>query len=209
MSKIRIIRIVCFSTILGLIGWGVIYYQLKNTQPTVVIAKQKSTGQAKLGGPFELRDQNGRLRNNNEFKGKYMLVYFGYSYCPDICPLGLQNMSDCLTKLKRDRAQVAPIFITVDPERDTPKQLNTYSGHFHPSFVMLSGGRQQIDKAIKNYKVYAAKVEDDSSTSYLVDHSTLIYLMDRQGNFLEAFPHTIDPALLAKAIESRLTDEMR
>ena len=208
MDKIRVIRIICFSVIFGLIGWGVIYYQMKKSQPVAMVASKSSTGQAQLGGPFELRDQHGRIRNNREFQGKYMLVYFGYSYCPDICPLGLQNMSDCLKQLKRDRAQVAPIFITVDPERDTPEQLKIYAQHFHPSFVMLSGNRRRVDKAIKGYKVYAAKVEDESSTEYLVDHSTMIYLMDRQGNFLEAFPHTTEPGKLAKAIEKRLMAEM-
>ena len=139
-----------------------------------------------------------------------MLVYFGYSVCPDICPLGLQNMSNALKILGKDLDEVVPVFITIDPERDTTEILNIYASNFHPKMKMLTGSQQEIAAILKMYKVYAVKVKPDGTMGdYLMDHSTLIYLIDRKGHFIQSFPHTIFPEALAKALVKLLAQDKR
>lgn len=208
MTKLRIFRIVCFTLLFGGVGLSLIYYQIAKFQPTVQLKNQGGQGKALVGGEFELQDQFGKKRHTKEYLGKYRLVYFGYSFCPDICPLGLQNITDGLKLLGRDREEVVPIFVTIDPERDTVRQLQQYASHFHPSFVMMTGTRPQVDLAVKAYRVYAVRARDDnSSTEYLMDHSTMIYLVDREGNFIEHFPHTVEPEDLAKGVRKYLLAE--
>jgi protein SCO1/2 len=160
-----------------------------------------------IGGPFRLVDSQGIVRTDREFRGKYLLVYFGYTFCPDICPMALSNISQALPLLGNDRDQVVPIFITLDPERDTQSALRDYSSHFHPNIVMLTGTPAQLAPVMKAYHAYGAKVADDKSMDYVMDHSTLIYLMDRQGRFLRFFPHTTPGRELADGILAALTRE--
>ena len=121
----------CIAVLSG-VGFWIIHHQLEKYQSPVQIKVQRGHGTAAIGGDFDLLDQFGRPHSTREFRGKYMLVYFGYSYCPDICPLGLQNITEGINLLKRDREEVVPIFVTVDPERDTVDQLKQYATHFHP-----------------------------------------------------------------------------
>jgi cytochrome oxidase Cu insertion factor (SCO1/SenC/PrrC family) len=160
-----------------------------------------------IGGPFRLVDSQGAVRTDREFRGKYLLVYFGYTFCPDICPLALSNISQALPLLGNDRDQVVPIFITLDPERDTQSALRDYSSHFHPNIVMLTGTPQQLAPVMKAYHAYGVKAEDDKTTDYVMDHSTLIYLMDRHGRFLRFFPHTTPGRELADGVLAALTLE--
>jgi protein SCO1/2 len=169
-----------------------------------------------IGGPFRLVDSQGIIRTDREFRGRYLLVYFGYTFCPDICPMALSNISQALPLLGRDRDQVVPIFITIDPERDTQSALRDYSSHFHPNIFMLTGTPASVMSAMKAYRVYGAKVVDDKATDaqaananddYLMDHSTLIHLMDRQGRFLRCFPHTTPGSVIADGILAVLADE--
>jgi len=160
-----------------------------------------------IGGPFRLMDPRGAVRTDREFRGKYLLVYFGYTFCPDICPMALHNISEALPLLGHDRDQVVPIFITIDPERDTQEALQAYSSHFHANIVMLTGIRAQLEPVMKAYRVYGVKAEDNKTTDYLMDHSTLIYLMDREGRFLRFFPHTTPGRELADGIVAALSAE--
>lgn len=182
---------------------GVVYFQYNHT----TFSDQKVDKLPDIGGPFSLVDQNGKARHNTDFKGKYMLVYFGYSYCPDICPMGLQNITSALKQVKGDRDQIVPIFITVDPERDTVNLLKDYSANYDPNILFLTGPRLEIDNLMKSYKVYAAKSKSEATTEYLMDHSTLIYLMDREGKFIDHFPHTVDPQKLAEALNRKLAED--
>jgi protein SCO1/2 len=132
-------------------------------------------------------------------------MYFGYTFCPDICPLGLQNITEGLNQLGRDIDQIVPLFITIDPERDTVENLRVYATNWHPSFVMLTGTKQQLDPVFKSYKVYVAKAKPEGTMAdYLMDHSALVYLLDRNGKFVDYFPHTTDPGEIAKIIQSHL-----
>lgn len=203
----RLIQWGCFSLSVGLGCFWLIYHQLDN-QANVTIQHHASQGAPQIGRTFTLTDQHGMKRLTSEFHGKYQLLYFGYSFCPDICPLGLQNISGALTILGRNIDDIVPIFVTVDPERDTVKNLKIYASNFHPKFMMLTGTPQEVAPVLKSYKVYAAKAKPDGTMAdYLMDHSTLIYLLDRKGSFLKSFPHTMPSEELAKAIMAILMAE--
>ena len=140
-----------------------------------------------IGGPFALIDQDGRRRTDADFRGKILLVYFGFSYCPDVCPTDLQEIGLAVDRLGAAGDAVQPIFITVDAGRDTPEHLKDYVAMFHPRFVGLTGDATALDAAARAYRVYYARVELEKS-DYTVDHSAFIYLMGRHGEYLGFFP---------------------
>lgn len=139
-----------------------------------------------IGGPFTLTDQDGRSRTDADFRGSLMLVYFGYTYCPDVCPLTLATMGAAVDSLGEKGKEIAPIFITVDPDRDTPAKMKEYAARFSPRLVALTGTKDQIAQAAKAYHIYYAKHED-SSTAYTMDHSSIVYLMSRNGKYFTHF----------------------
>jgi protein SCO1/2 len=162
-------------------------------------------GEATVGGPFRLTDQHGATVTEQDFAGRYMLVYFGYTFCPDVCPLSLANMTQALDLLPPDQAeQVVPIFITVDPERDTVAQLAEYAPLFHPRLVALTGSPEAIKAAARAYRVYFAKAGKDGSDDYLMDHSTFILLMGPDGRYVRHFAHNAAPEEIAAAIGAAL-----
>ena len=158
-----------------------------------------------VGGPFELTDHTGKPRTNSDFRGKLMLVYFGFTYCPDICPTDLQAIGLTLDKLGADGDSVQPLFITVDPERDTAQHLAEYVPMFHPRLIGLTGSAEAIRKAADAYKVYYARVEASRDPAdYTVDHTAYIYLMDREGNYLGFFPPGTSADRMVEIIRQRL-----
>jgi cytochrome oxidase Cu insertion factor (SCO1/SenC/PrrC family) len=158
------------------------------------------TGTAQIGGPFTLVDQNGSRRSSADFRGRFMLIYFGYSYCPDVCPTTLSLMSDALDKLGPSSDAVVPIFITIDPERDSPARLKAYLASFGPRFVGLTGDLEAIKKVAALYRVYLKK-EPLKGGNYAMDHSSVIYLMGRDGKFVGFWDDTsIGPDKLAAAL---------
>ncbi|HJS30541.1 MAG TPA: SCO family protein [Alphaproteobacteria bacterium] len=164
-------------------------------------AQAPGIGTALIGGPFALTDQNGERREDKEFRGKLMLVFFGYTYCPDICPLSLQLVSDVLDALGTDAAKIAPIFITVDPRRDTAPALKSYLANFSPQIVGLTGSEEAIAAVAKAYRAYFKLNGDPAKDEgYLVDHTTLIYVMDRQGRLLTQFTHETPPERVTAAL---------
>ncbi len=154
-----------------------------------------------IGGPFELVDQTGRPVTQDSLKGKWSLIYFGYTYCPDVCPTSLSVMSQALDALDPAlAAKVTPVFFTVDPERDTVEQLALYHQSFHPSFLMLTGTPEQVRAAAKAYRVYYRKAENDSATEYLMDHSSITYLMNPDGGYVTHFGHDATPEGIAETL---------
>jgi protein SCO1/2 len=139
-----------------------------------------------VGGPFHLIDQNGRPVTEADFKGKPFLVFFGFTHCPDVCPTALFEMSETLRRLGADADKTSALFITVDPERDTPEKLKEYLSNFHPRVVGLTGTPAEIEAVTKAYKVYAKKVPLEGG-GYTMDHSAIVYLMDRNGRFVAPF----------------------
>ncbi len=147
---------------------------------------------AKIGGPFTLTDQDGRTVRDTDFAGKYRLVYFGYSYCPDICPVDLQKLMRGLAAFEKSDpargAMIAPIFVTVDPERDTPATLKPFVGRYHPRLLGLTGTPEQIAAIAKAYVVTYNKVPGSAPDRYLMAHSQLAFLMDPDGKPVALLP---------------------
>ena len=164
-------------------------------------------GEALVGGPFTLTDQHGVEVTEQDFAGRYMLIYFGYTYCPDFCPMSLANMTQALDLLPPEEAeQVVPVFITVDPERDTVEQLAEYAPLFHPRLVALTGSLEQVKQAAKAYRVYFSKADNGDSDAYLMDHSTFIYLMGPDGAYVRHFSHSATPEEIAAGIEAAIAE---
>jgi protein SCO1/2 len=162
----------------------------------------RATGAALIGGSFSLVDQNGERVTDANYRGRYMLVYFGYTYCPDVCPLGLQTVAQAMDLLPPAVAErVVPIFITVDPERDTPEVMKSYVELFHPRLVGLTGTPDEIAQVTKAYRIYARKAESTDAGDYLVDHSAFTYLMGPDGAYASHFSHGVTPEEMAARIE--------
>jgi protein SCO1/2 len=138
-----------------------------------------------IGGPFTLEDGNGKPITDKDFRGKYMLVYFGYTFCPDVCPTTLNAVADAMDKLGPVASRVQPLFITIDPARDTPAVVKQYAAAFGPKIVGLTGTAAEIAKVAKEYRVYYAEHRTGSGPNdYSMDHSSVLYLMDPNGGFL-------------------------
>ena len=161
-------------------------------------------GTKTIGGAFTLTNQDGKPVSDAMYRGKYMLVYFGYTYCPDMCPTGLQSMARTLDQLGPDADKVAAMFITVDPARDTAEKLKPYVEGFSPKIEGLTGSDQQVAEAAAAYQVYYAKGEMVDDHDYVMDHSSLIYLMDPHGAFVTTFPEDADPETIVKAIKQQM-----
>ena len=176
------------------------------------------TAPSSTAASFNLVDQRGQPVTDKDFRGSFVLVYFGYTYCPDVCPLGLQRMSQAIEALGPDGERIVPIFITVDPERDTSKVLAAYASHFHPRLIGLTGTREQIDAAKRAYGVRSFKLflpptfddedserSDDSDNSrYLMQHSASTYLVNPDGKLESTFPHEISPREMAQQLHKRV-----
>ena len=143
-------------------------------------------GVSGIGGPFHLVDQNGKPFSDQDMKGKPYLVFFGYTHCPDICPTTLFEMSQLFRKLGPDASRAGALFITVDPERDTQAVMKSYLASFDPHLRGLTGDSKAIEQALKDYRVYAQKVRLQGG-DYSMDHTAIVYLMDKSGHFVAPF----------------------
>jgi len=162
-----------------------------------------SEGTPSIGGPFTLTDQDGRKRSSADFHGRYMLIYFGYSYCPDVCPTTLALMGDALAKADPKGGHIVPIFITIDPERDTAKRMKDYVRAFGPQFVGLTGDVKTIAKVAAAYRVYFKKHALEGG-QYGMDHSSVIFLMGPDGKFVTYWDDTaIGPDKLADELREK------
>ncbi|MEM1133160.1 MAG: SCO family protein [Pseudomonadota bacterium] len=140
---------------------------------------------ATIGGSFTLTNQDGETVSDSDFAGQYRIMYFGYTFCPDVCPIDLQKLAKGFAEFEKTdperAAKIQPIFVTIDPARDTPEILKTYVNAFHPRMIGLTGSEDDIDAVREKFAVYAEKVEDDGMSGYLVDHSRQAYLLDPDG----------------------------
>jgi protein SCO1/2 len=161
-------------------------------------------GRGTVGGPFTLTDQNGQKRSDTEFRGKLMIVYFGYTFCPDVCPADLMAITQSLDALGAAAAEIQPIFITLDPERDNAL-LKDYVAAFHPSLIGLTGTPEEIRKVANSYKAFYAKVPGAQNGGYSIDHFGVIYLMGRDGEYLGFLPPQTEPAKLTEVLRKYLT----
>ncbi len=193
-------------TVAGLALGAAIAVGLHLSTQTPPQGSVRSTGQALVGGPFQLTDHTGASVTEQDYAGRYMLVMFGFTHCPDICPTELQVMAGALNALTPSEAeQLAPLFITIDPERDTAEALAEYVPAFDPRITALTGTPEQIRAAASAYRVYYAKVADeDAPDAYTLDHSAYLYLMDRDGRYLRHFRYGITATQLAAELRATL-----
>lgn len=162
-------------------------------------------GTPRIGGPFQLTDHTGKRVTEKDFAGRFMLVFFGYTYCPDICPGELQVMTAALEHLGEKGKKVTPVFVTIDPRRDTAEQMASYVSNFHERLVGLTGSFDEIRAIAKAYGVYYARAKgDDSSTEYLMDHTSIVYLMGPDGQYKKHFSYGTDPKKMAEGISEFL-----
>ncbi len=161
----------------------------------------QSSGAALIGGPFSLVGAGGKPVTDRDFRGRYMLIFFGFTHCPDICPAELQVVAQALEQLGDKAKNVVPIFITLDPERDTPEAMANFVKSFGPNFVGLTGSPEAIAAAAKAYRVAYSKVENkDSAGDYSVDHSALVYLMDPEGRYVTHFSYGLSADQMAEKL---------
>ncbi|CAL5060164.1 unnamed protein product [Urochloa decumbens] len=189
-------------------GGGIIVYydkekkrhieELKNR--TSAVKPGQSVGTAAIGGPFKLLNHDGKPVTEKDFFGKWTLLYFGFTHCPDICPDELQKMAAAIDKIKeKAKLDVVPVFITVDPERDTVEQVRDYVKEFHPDLIGLTGTTDEIRQVARAYRVYYMKTEEEGS-DYLVDHSIVMYLMNPKMEFVKFYGKNYDTDSLADGI---------
>ena len=187
----RTLAIRAIATLIAVAVLGLVAYMLTSSP-------ERPRG-ALIGGAFSLEDGGGKTVSDQTLRGRPFLVYFGYTHCPDVCPTELARISDVLGQMG-DKS-IPALFITVDPERDTPKIMQEYVSSFNPAIIGLSGSRQAIDAAEKTFRVFARKAESQADGDYSMDHSSIVYLMDKSGAFIEAFNVERPPKDAAKDLE--------
>jgi protein SCO1/2 len=182
----------------------VLYHPAFRPQPPGV-TQVEGAGTVSIGGPFTLRDPDGNIVTETNLKGRYSLVFFGFTHCPDICPLTLQNVTQALNDAGEAANAVQPVFITVDPERDTPEAMRAYAANFHPRLLALTGTPEQVQAAVKSYRAYAAKsplkdAEGRETDDYTMIHTGNVYLMDRNGNYVTHFGQDATAAIITERL---------
>lgn len=204
-----------FISLFTLVGMGVIF-AFFSLQKNVEMSNQTKLSSfdatpnileapAGMGGPFTLLTHKGELVTDKTFHGKVVLLFFGYTYCPDYCPMELQNLTEVLKLLDKDHLgdQVQPLFVTIDPRRDTKELLAGFVKRYDPRVIALTGKDEDLESLRKAYKVFTSKV-DDGSEFYLMDHSTFLYLIDQQGKLVSMVRYGTAPAEIAVAVKDLL-----
>ncbi len=179
--------IIILSIIIGAIAAFILLtYELPNKP---LAGKGGGDKLVDIGGDFELLDHNGNIFSSDQLKGKLSLIYFGFTYCPDICPTSLQKLSKVMDVMQKYHIDIVPVFITVDPNRDKQKILGEYLRHFHESFIGLTGSDSEIKKVADKFKVYYAVSAGDKpgTKDYMIDHSSFVYLMDKDFKYMQHF----------------------
>lgn len=180
MRKIGIRLLISFIVLAAYAGW-----RLGTSQDP----SSDQSSQVQVGGDFTLTNQFGEQVSSAQFRGKNMLVFFGFTHCPDICPTTLLSLTNVMNALGEDAGEFVPIFISVDPERDTPEVMKAYLASFYKDFVGLTGTKEQVDKVAESYKVYhASERAPGKEADYNVAHSGNVYVMDKEGKYLKFFP---------------------
>ena len=191
-SRAFAIRIVATLVAVALVGFAAF----------MLTSPQHRPSGALIGGAFALEDGAGKTVSDQTLRGKPFLVYFGYTHCPDVCPTELAHISDVLSKM--GNKAIPTLFITVDPERDTPKVMQDYVSSFNPAVIGLSGTPQAVEATEKTFRVYSRKGQKQPDGDYSMDHSSIVYLMDKKGAFVEAFNVEQSPDEAAKELEKYL-----
>ncbi|GMH35769.1 hypothetical protein BSKO_03637 [Bryopsis sp. KO-2023] len=197
-------------------GGALLYYHNLTKQKKIdelLKTKDQSYGKTAMGGPFQLIDHNGKKFTEKNLLGEFALLYFGFTHCPDICPDELEKLTEALRMIEKEcGAAVQPVFISVDPERDSVKQVKSYlkdpDSGFHPRLIGLTGSKAQVEKAAKAYRVYYVKA-DEYQGDYLVDHSIIMYLVNPEGDFVTFYGKNNEAKDLAKSMQGHIKNWAR
>eukprot|EP00397_Hematodinium_sp_SG-2012_P042667 GEMP01047242.1.p1 GENE.GEMP01047242.1~~GEMP01047242.1.p1 ORF type:complete len:259 (-),score=43.27 GEMP01047242.1:856-1632(-) len=182
----------------------------RTKQQSRSMVEQEVTGTPKLGGPFTLYDRQGRVFTDKDLRGKYALIYFGFSFCPDICPEEMEKQAMVIERLDKKLGElVTPVFITCDPMRDTVAQVNDYCKDFHPRLVGLTGTTDQVKKVTRSYRVYFNEGLRHDGEDYLVDHSIIHYLLNPKGKFLDFYGKNLTADEMTKKMEATIREDVK
>ncbi|CAN8070055.1 unnamed protein product, partial [Agarophyton chilense] len=195
----------------GAVGTGaLLYYARERERQIKAVTARKTVGKAAIGGPFELVDARGNAFTDEMLGGRWSVVYFGFTMCPDICPAEMTKVAEALRELERggvrvahEKGAVAPVFVTVDVGRDDARRADEYAKGFHTAFVGLSGSEQQVAHMARQYRVYYSR-DDGDDDDYLVDHSIITYLMDPDGEFVEFYGRNTSAGEMAGRVRAQM-----
>ena len=183
-----------------LVVLGLLIFEMQGRTPPQEI--QLSQSRVDVGGDFTLIDQTGAIRTQADFAGRYMLIYFGFTYCPDVCPTTLIKMADVIDRLGDDSDSVNSIFISIDPERDKEEVIKDYVSAFHEEIIGLTGSEEQISNVAKDWGVYYQKEDIEGSDDYTVNHLDIIFLANANGEYVDFFPPKIQSALIVEKVRN-------
>lgn len=189
--------------VLGVASLGYAQTTAQSKVESTRLMSELMSGKGQVGGPFTLLDQTGKKRTLAEFKGKVVLIYFGYMFCPDICPTDLNNLAGLLKRLGKDSAQVQVIFITLDPARDTQEFIGKYVEYFDKRILGLRGTEQQTKQVATQYKTFYEKVSLKGN-QYVIDHTAFTYIVNRAGKYLAFFPPGTSPERMEVMVREAL-----
>ncbi len=200
-------QLVILALIVVLMIGGFIHFFANSAQIFVKqpVTSQSHSGKAAIGGAFNMVDQNGNAFTEANLKGYHTLMFFGFTHCPDVCPTTLSTVTDAIDTLsEKQREKLKVVFVTVDPERDTPQLLKEYLANFSDDYIGLSGAPQNLKAMAKKYLVYYAKSADSPPEHYLMDHSAYLYLFDTNGEYVAHFSHKMKPSALGTKLQQVL-----
>lgn len=198
--SLPLIPIVLAVAVVALSALGLLVWQGMRASTPPVAALGVINPPIELGGPFKMVDHTGREVSEADFRGRPMLLYFGFTYCPDVCPTELGGMAAAVAELGDEGDAVQPVFVTVDPERDTPEQMAGYVGLFHPRMVGLTGSADQVAAMARAWRIYYAKAQDPQASEYTMDHSGFVYLMGADGQLVSIFQPGTAPEVMARVM---------
>lgn len=185
--------------IIGIL-YGFYYYARSIKEEEIRKDRKKMIGKAKIGGTFELVDHHGKTRKSEEFLGQWILLYFGFTHCPDICPEELEKIAEIVDTLAKEKRVLQPLFISVDPKRDGVKEVAEYVKEFHPKLIGLTGTEEQVKEACRAYRVYFSAGPADDDDDYIVDHTIIVYVVNPDGEFVDYYGQTKDAAMIARSL---------